>query len=346
MKRPPCSRTPEHDAEDTRDPSGGPGPHTLGIDIGGTALKASVLDRNGQMIAERARMPTPYPCPPMVLLRALVKLTAPLPSFDRISIGFPGVVRGGHVVTAPHFSKKAWRGYPLEAAVAQRLGRPARLLNDAEVQGLAVIAGHDLEVVLTLGTGIGSAVFLDGWLAPHLELAQHPLHNGEAHNEYAGNEALHRLGKKKWNRQILRTIEAVDSLLHYDVLYLGGGNARHLTVDLPRNVKIASNDNGIIGGIHLWDRLAQPSRRPHAARRAGAWPSRRGRIPNVCRGKSPIAQHHIRANGKHAITWIGQRAGSAHRDGARRLRRRLTWARWMKRPRSTTPTTRRIRSSN
>jgi polyphosphate glucokinase len=253
MKRPPCSRTPEHDAEDTRGPSGGLGPHTLGIDIGGTALKASVLDRNGHMIAERARMPTPYPCPPMVLLRALVKLTAPLPSFDRISIGFPGVVRGGHVVTAPHFGKKAWCGYPLEAAVAQRLGRPARLLNDAEVQGLAVIAGHDLEVVLTLGTGIGSAVFVDGWLAPHLELAQHPLHNGETYNEYAGDEALHRHGKKKWNRRILRTIEAVDSLLHYDVLYLGGGNARHLTVDLPRNVKIASNDNGIIGGIHLWD---------------------------------------------------------------------------------------------
>jgi polyphosphate glucokinase len=137
--------------------------------------------------------------------------------------------------------------------VAQRLQRPARLLNDAEVQGLGVIAGRGLEVVLTLGTGIGSAVFADGWLAPHLELAQHPLHNGETYNEYAGNEALHRYGKKKWNRHVLKTIEAVDSLLHYDVLYLGGGNARHLSVDLPRNVRITSNDNGITGGIRLWD---------------------------------------------------------------------------------------------
>jgi len=253
MTKPHRSRTPQHGAQATRASPLGPGPHTLGIDIGGTALKASVLDRNGRMIVERARIPTPYPCSPKVLVRALAELTAALPSFDRISVGFPGVVRGGHVVTAPHFGEKAWRGYPLEATVAQRLQRPARLLNDAEVQGLGVIAGRGLEVVLTLGTGIGSAVFADGWLAPHLELAQHPLHNAETYNEYAGNEALHRYGKKKWNRHVLKTIEAVDSLLHYDVLYLGGGNARHLSVDLPGNVRITSNDNGITGGIRLWD---------------------------------------------------------------------------------------------
>jgi polyphosphate glucokinase len=252
MKRP-SRRTLQHGAKATPAPPVGPGPHTLGIDIGGTALKASVLDGNGRMVVERARIPTPYPCSPKVLVRALVELTAALPSFDRISLGFPGVVRGGHVVTAPHFGEKAWRGYPLEAAVAQRLRRPARLLNDAEVQGLGVIAGCGLEVVLTLGTGIGSAVFADGWLAPHLELAQHPLHNGETYNEYAGNAALHRYGKKKWNRHVLKTIEAVDSLLHYDVLYLGGGNASHLSVDLPKNVRITSNDNGITGGIRLWD---------------------------------------------------------------------------------------------
>jgi len=246
-------RVDERHADNTRCSSGGPGPHTLAIDIGGTALKASVLDKHGRMIVERVRIPTPYPCSPKVLLRALAKLAAPLPSFERISIGFPGVVRGGHVVTAPHFGNKAWRGYPLEAAVAQHLERPARLLNDAEVQGLGMIAGRGLEVVLTLGTGIGSAVFMDGWLAPHLELAQHPLHNGETYNEYAGNAALHDCGKKRWNRRVLKTIEAVESLLHYDVLYLGGGNARHLTVDLPRHVRIASNDNGITGGIHLWN---------------------------------------------------------------------------------------------
>ena len=247
---------PKPGAGETRSSSRGRGPYTLAIDIGGTALKASVLDRDGRMIVERVRLPTPYPCSPKVLLRALAELTAPLPTFDRISIGFPGVVRGGRVVTAPHFGKKAWRGYSLEHAVAQRLGSPARLLNDAEVQGLGIIAGKGLEVVLTLGTGVGSAVFADGWLAPHLELAQHPLYNGGTYNEYVGNEALRRLGKKKWSRRVLRTIEAVNSLLHYDLLYLGGGNARHLVAKHPQNVRIASNDNGITGGIHLWDEAA------------------------------------------------------------------------------------------
>jgi polyphosphate glucokinase len=187
------------------------------------------------------------------MVRTLAKLVAPLPPFDRISIGFPGVVREGRVVTAPHFRKKAWGGYPFAEAMAQRLERPARLLNDAEVQGLGIVAGKGLEVVLTLGTGVGSAVFAAGWLAPHLELAQHPLYNGGTYNEYVGNEALHRYGKRKWSRRVLRMIEAVDSLLHYDVLYLGGGNAQHLTADLPEGVRIASNDNGITGGIHLWD---------------------------------------------------------------------------------------------
>jgi len=102
-----------------------------------------------------------------------------------------------------------------------------------------------------------------------LELAHHPLHNGETYNEYAGNEALHRHGKKKWNRRVLKMIDIIESLLNYDVLYLGGGNARHLTLDLPPNVRTASNENGITGGVHLWDEtiwhnVRGGSRRPAA----------------------------------------------------------------------------------
>jgi polyphosphate glucokinase len=229
------------------------GPLTLAIDIGGTALKASILNGSGQMIAERVRVPTPYPCPPETMLSALKKLIAPLPSFDRVSIGFPGVIRDGHVLTAPHFGDDVWRHYPLAEAAAQSFGKPARLLNDAEVQGLGIVKGRGLEVVLTLGTGVGSAIFSNGWLTPHLELAQHPLHNGKTYNAYIGNEALHQHGKKKWNQRVLKTIEIVNDLLHYDVLYLGGGNSQHLTVALPANVHTASNDTGITGGIHLWD---------------------------------------------------------------------------------------------
>ncbi|MDF2114253.1 ROK family protein [Roseiarcaceae bacterium H3SJ34-1] len=228
-------------------------PRTLAIDVGGTALKASVLDGAGQMLHKRVRIPTPYPCPPETLLRAIADLTAPLAPFDRISIGFPGVIRNGCVITAPHFGTKIWRYFALEDAVAHRLGKSARLLNDAEVQGLGIVAGHGLEVVLTLGTGVGSAVFSNGILAPHLELAHHPVHKGKTYNGYIGDKARRSIGKKAWNRRVLKVVETVRSLLHYDVLYLGGGNSEKVVVDLPVNVRLASNDAGITGGIRLWD---------------------------------------------------------------------------------------------
>jgi polyphosphate glucokinase len=226
---------------------------TLAIDVGGTGLKASVLDDAGQMFVPRVRVATPYPCTPKILLRAIADLTAPLPPFDRISIGFPGVIRAGHVITAPHFDAKAWRDFALEAAVSRQFRKPARLLNDAEVQGLGIVTGRGLEVVLTLGTGVGSAIFRDGELAPHLELAQHPLKNGKTYNDYIGDAARLTHGAKKWNRRVLRTIDVVFALLHYDVLYLGGGNAANIIVALPDNVRVASNDTGITGGIRLWD---------------------------------------------------------------------------------------------
>lgn len=228
-------------------------PQTLAIDIGGTGLKASVLDGSGKMVERHVRMPTPDPCTPDILVKALAKLTAALTSYDRISIGFPGVVRDGRIVTAPHFKGKAWRDFPLADTLARRFGKPARLLNDAEVQGLGIIKGQGLEVVLTLGTGVGSAVFSNGALTPHLELAHHPIRKGETYNDYVGNAARRALSSRRWNRRVLKVIEVVYGLLHYDVLYLGGGNATKITVTLPDNVHIASNDAGITGGIRLWD---------------------------------------------------------------------------------------------
>lgn len=229
------------------------GPRTFAIDVGGTGLKASVLDRNGRMLVKRVRVPTPYPCLPEILLRAIDDLATRLPPFDRTSIGFPGLIRDGCVITAPHFDEDAWRDYPLEAALSSRFGKPARLLNDAEVQGLGIVAGRGLEVVLTLGTGVGSAVFRDGKLAPHLELAQHPIHKDKTYNDWLGDAARRAHGVKKWNRRLVGMIAIVESLLHYDVLYLGGGNAAHIIVDLAENVRLASNDAGITGGIRLWD---------------------------------------------------------------------------------------------
>ena len=243
---------------DARDISGPGAPATLAIDIGGTGLKASVLDAAGRMKVKRVRMPTPYPCPPAVLVQALVALVAPLPRYDRISVGFPGVVRDGRTLTAPHFGDRQWHDFPLAANLAERLGKPVRLLNDAEVQGFGIVTGHGLEAVLTLGTGAGTSLFRDGELMPHLELAQHPIHNGKTYDDYIGNRALHRKGRKKWLRRVHRTIGILATLLNYDVLYLGGGNADKVT-GLAAGVRVASNDAGITGGIRLWDAIAERS---------------------------------------------------------------------------------------
>lgn len=247
------TKAPNKAAHEEPKPTRHDGPRTLSIDVGGTGLKASVLDSAGRMIVPRVRVPTPDPCPPAVLLRALGRLLVRLPSFDRISIGLPGVIRGGHVITAPHFAKQPWKDYPLEMEVSHRFGMPERLLNDAEVQGLSIIARRGLEVVLTLGTGVGSAVFGNGRLAPHLELAHHPIYKRKTYNDYIGNEARRAHGAKKWSRRVSNALGIVYSLLHYDVLYLGGGNAAHFVLPLPDNVRIVSNDAGITGGIHLWD---------------------------------------------------------------------------------------------
>lgn len=231
---------------------------TLSIDIGGSGLKASVLDRAGKMMVDRVRVPTPYPCTPQIMLKALEDLVAPLPPFDRVSVGFPGVVREGRTVTAPHFGKRLWRNYPFATALSKRLGKPVRMLNDAEVQGFGIIKGRGLELVLTLGTGAGTALFRAGVLMPHLELAQHPIHKGKTYNDYIGKKALHHNGVKKWSHHVRNTIEILYSLLHYDVLYLGGGNAREV-VSPPRDAKVESNDAGITGGIRLWDAEVEQS---------------------------------------------------------------------------------------
>src|SRR5450631_1337925 len=174
----------------------------LGIDIGGSFLKAAVLDAHGRMLTDKLKLETPDPCPPQVMVRTLLKLVRPLPSYNHIAIGFPGVVRAGRVITAPHWGTKVWANFQLANTLARRLGgAPTRLINDAEMQGLAVIRGTGLELVLTLGTGAGTALFRDGAIMPHLELAHHPLHKSASYNEYIGDAALKKIGSKQWNKR-------------------------------------------------------------------------------------------------------------------------------------------------
>jgi polyphosphate glucokinase len=242
------------------------GPTTLAIDIGGTGLKASVLDSAGGLIAKRVRTETTYPCPPDELVNALGALVAPLARFDRVSAGFPGVVRNGIVLTAPHFitrsgpgspvDKKllaAWTGFDLASALKDRLGHPVRVANDADIQGLDVVSGSGIEFVVTLGTGVGTALLVDGRLAPHLELAHHPFRKGETYNEQLGNEALQKIGPKKWRKRIDQAFANFSELINYDRLYVGGGNASKLDGHVDSSVTIVGNIAGILGGIKLWD---------------------------------------------------------------------------------------------
>lgn len=225
---------------------------TLAIDIGGTGLKAGVLGPDGRLLGERVRVATPSPAPPKVMVKALVALAKPLAPYDRVSAGFPGMVREGKVLTAPHFGTEQWRGFPLAEALARELGKPARVLNDADVQGYGAVRGRGLELVLTFGTGMGSALFLDGKLLPHMEFAQFPVRKDKTYNEYVGRAALEKIGKKRWNRRVARVIEAFRTLLNFDALYLGGGNSRHITLDLPSDVRIVPNVDGLTGGAKLW----------------------------------------------------------------------------------------------
>lgn len=250
----------------TPDEPASPSDNTLAIDIGGTGLKASVLDNHGHMEHAKVRIDTPYPLTPEKLVTVLADLVRGLPPYDRISVGFPGMVRGGHILSAPHFVSpegpggkpsakltKAWSDFHLQAAISQALGKPTKVANDADVQGAAVVTGDGLELVVTLGTGVGTALFYEGKLLPHLELAQHPFGKLGSYNEALGDEARKAAGKKKWNKQVGRMITTLRNLTFFDHCYIGGGNATKIDIDLPPDVTTVSNDAGITGGIKLWD---------------------------------------------------------------------------------------------
>ena len=229
-----------------------PEPRTLAVDIGGTHIKASVLDAVGAMVVDAAHVDTPREGGPDAILATIVAMAAAMGHFDRISVGFPGVVRGGLVLTAPNLGTEAWHRYPLADALTQRLGKPARLLNDASVQGLGVIEGVGLECVITLGTGFGFALFEDGLLAPHLEVGQHPCTKGYTYDHYLGNAALKKVGKVKWNKRLQKAIGFLDTLVTFDTLLIGGGNARMIDFPLASNIRIVPNEAGITGGVRLW----------------------------------------------------------------------------------------------
>lgn len=241
---------------------------TLGIDCGGSGIKGSVVDADGNLLTERIRVRTPYPLPPESFLELLASLAEQAGAFDRATIGMPGMIRHGVVINTPHYPRlagpytdpapelvSAWRGFDVQGALTEIWARPVKVMNDAEVQGAAVISGRGLEVMFTLGTGLGTAMYDDGRLAPHLELSHAPVRKGLTYDRWMGKKVLKKIGPDRWSRRIERMVDDLHEVFWWDHLYLGGGNAKHLTVPLRENVTVVPNLAGIIGAVRAWDVL-------------------------------------------------------------------------------------------
>jgi polyphosphate glucokinase len=246
-------------------------PLTLAIDVGGSGLKATVLSPEGEMLSERERRETPYPCTPVVLLEELGVLAATQPEYDRVSVGYPGAIRKGRVRDVTAFVRPApgeepdpklielWANFDLESALVGLFGKPVRVANDADVQGCAVISGNGMELVITLGTGVGCAVFFDGLLLPHMELSHGRFGEGMSIEVACGEFERHQVGKHRWRERVLDALEAFEAMVLPDHVYIGGGNAKRLDPDtIGPNRTIVPNVSGLLGGIKLWERTEAP----------------------------------------------------------------------------------------
>lgn len=229
------------------------GPGTLCIDIGGTGLKMMVVGHDGAPLTERARVETPKPATPAAVLDALRKLLGQMnAAYERVSVGFPGVVDHGVVKSAPNLDA-SFAGFKLQASIEKLTAKPTLALNDAGVQGHGVIEGKGTELCITLGTGFGFALYVEGHYVPNLEMAHHPFRKDRTYEEYVGAKALEKVGKKKWNKRVERVIAQLEPIFNYRMLYVGGGNAKKLEIKLPKNVKLVDNVAGLLGGVRLWD---------------------------------------------------------------------------------------------
>jgi polyphosphate glucokinase len=242
---------------------------TLTIDCGGGGLKASVVDHADTMLAAQIRVPTPYPLPPERFIEELSGIARQLPAADRVTVGMPGMIRHGVVIATPHYVTvggprtpvdprlyAAWTGLDVRAALERALDLPVLVLNDAEVAGAALVTGVGLELVITLGTGLGNALFDGGSLAPHLEWSHAPIRRGRTYDGYIGELSRRRLGNLLWSRRVAQVIVGLRPVFRWDRLYLGGGNAQLIddrsVARMGEGVEIVPNAAGILGGSRAW----------------------------------------------------------------------------------------------
>jgi polyphosphate glucokinase len=224
----------------------------LSIDIGGSNIKGSVLNEKGELTMDYEKIPTPYPASPESVLNAIKTLVKAFPPHDRISVGFPGYVKDGVVKTAPNLDSSLWKDVDFAKRLEETLGKKAQVVNDADMQGLGVVSGKGLELVITLGTGFGTAWLKNGDLMPHLEFSHQPFNKYKSYDKYIGESALAKEGPKKWNKRMEKVFEVLKTVFNYDYLYIGGGNSNKLNFKLDKNMKIVTNADGIKGGARLW----------------------------------------------------------------------------------------------
>lgn len=212
----------------------------LGIDVGGSHVKV----RLSTPASESRRFESGPELTPQRTVDGVAEITDDW-SFDVVSIGVPAPVHGGRIASEPVNIGSGWVAFDFEAA----LGKPTKVVNDAAMQALGSYDGGKM-LFLGLGTGLGSALVVDGIVEP-MELGHLPFRKA-TFEDYVGERGRERLGKKKWGKAVAETVERLTAALEPDYVVLGGGNAKRLP-ELPPNARLGANDNAFVGAFRLWD---------------------------------------------------------------------------------------------
>lgn len=210
----------------------------LAIDVGGSHVKTRISGRREVRLFESGALT------PRLMVSRVLKLNSDL-KYDVVSIGYPGVVVHGKIVTEPYNLARGWIGYDFRKA----FGRPTLLMNDAAMQAIGSYEGGRM-LFLGLGTGLGSALIVDGTVAP-MELAHLPYKHGRSYEDYLGDRGRRRLGAKKWRRAVAGVVAQLSKALEPDYVVIGGGNARKLK-KLPKNARLGNNEFAFRGGFRVW----------------------------------------------------------------------------------------------
>jgi len=219
----------------------------LAIDVGGTNVKVLATGQK-----EAVKIPSGPKMTAKKMVREVRAATKDW-NYSVISIGYPGPVVHGHPLSNPHNLGGGWVGFDFRKA----FGRPVKLVNDAAMQALGIYKGGRM-LFLGLGTGLGSAMIVDGILEP-MEVAHLPYKKGRTYEDYAGIRGLERMGKKKWRRHVEAIAEQLKSAMEADYVVLGGGNAKLLKV-VPPGCRLGDNASAFTGGFRLWDDSGEKSK--------------------------------------------------------------------------------------